>query len=702
MPGLNRLSIQSKMILLLLAVSLACIGVIAWIGYSSGKASIDREIEQRLTALRSAKTTTLQTMLDTLREQVLAISDRPSTVDGMRALREAYRGLATARLSPDQLAALRRFYADDFLPKLAAATDSEPAVESYLPAGPAAAYLQYHYIAGNPHPYGQKQDLATAADDTSTYAAAHEAFHKIFARAVKLYGFEDMMLVDADSLDVVYAYQKTTELGTSLEDGPYAGSQMATKARGLRGQRDRDDFRIADFEPYRPSLGRPMSFVMSPIFDGPQMIGILVLQFPIDDFSRVITGNYGWADEGFGRTGECYLVGQDRTMRSRNRFMHEDAGTFLETLAEAGVAKETIRRIERQGTAICLLPVETPSVTEALRGRSGLMRTIDYRGAPVLSAYGPVEVDSLRWALLAEMDQDEADEPIRSFGSTVLRVASGLAVASTLLALACSYLLTQPLRVLARAAQRLGAGDSDVRVPVTSLDEFGQLGEVFNEMSASIKEQREKLEAQVRENQELLLAILPASAAAQRRDGDERASREFADVSVLFAEVLGMEAFGDRVGEARALALLGDLVAAIDEAAEECGIEKVKTIGGSYLAVCGLSVTRPDHARRMVQFAQAMDRIVAMFNRDHDAGLRLAVGINSGPVVGGVVGRRKFLYDLWGDTVTIAKRLAAGRDAAIRVTAPVRERTGDAVVFSGPVSVELEGRPAIEAWTVGA
>ena len=104
----------------------------------------------------------------------------------------------------------------------------------------------------------------------------------------------------------------------------------------------------------------------------------------------------------------------------------------------------------------------------------------------------------------------------------------------------------------------------------------------------------------------------------------------------------------------------------------------------------------------MVQFAQAMDRIVAMFNRDHDAGLRLAVGINSGPVVGGVVGRRKFLYDLWGDTVTIAKRLAAGRDAAIRVTAPVRERTGDAVAFSGPVSVELEGRPAIEAWTVGA
>ena len=702
MPGLNRLSIQSKMILLLLAVSLACIGVVAWIGYASGKASLDKAIEQRLTALRSVKTTTIQTMLSSLREEVLAISDRPSTIEGMQAFREAYRRLATATLTPNQTAALQRFYADDFLPKLAANTDSEPVAESYVPASPAAAYLQYHYIAGNPHPYGQKQELETAADDASDYGAAHERFHKVFARAVKIFGFEDLMLVDADSLDIVYSFQKTTELGTGLEAGPYAGSQLAAKVRGLRGQRDRDDFRIADFEPYRPSLGRPMGFVVSPIFNGPQMIGILVLQFPIDNFSRVITGNYDWAAEGFGRTGECYLVGQDRTVRSRNRFMHEDSQQFLETLREAGVSKEVIARIERQNTTICLLPVETASVAEALRGRSGLMRTIDYRGVPVLSAYGPIEVDNLRWALLAEMDEEEATEPIRSFGRTVLRVASGLAVASTLLALACSYLLTQPLRALAKAAKRLGAGDTDVTVPVRSRDEFGQLGEVFNEMSASIRQQRERLESQIRENQELLLNILPASAVAQRREGDEKASREFADVSVLFAEVIGMEEFGAAAGEARALAMLGDLVAAIDEAAEECGIEKVKTIGGSYLAVCGLSVTRPDHARRMVQFAQAMERIVGMFNRDHHAGLRLAVGINSGPVVGGVVGRRKFLYDLWGDTVSIAKRLAAGREAAIRVTAPVRERTGDAVAFRGPIRIDLDGRPAIEAWTVGA
>lgn len=167
-------------------------------------ARIDNAIEQRLTALRSVKSTTIQTMLSSLRQEVLAVSDRPSTIEGMRALREAYRRLAAATLTPEQAATVQRFYTDDFLPKLAANTDSEPVAESYLPASPAAAYLQYHYIAGNPHPYGQKQDLEAATDDASDYGAAHERFHKIFARVVKIFGFEDVMLVDADSLDVVY------------------------------------------------------------------------------------------------------------------------------------------------------------------------------------------------------------------------------------------------------------------------------------------------------------------------------------------------------------------------------------------------------------------------------------------------------------------------------------------------------------------
>ena len=696
----NRLSIQSKMILLLLAVSLASIAVMSWIGYRTAREALMQSARDRLQGVRVAKTTTLKAMLESLRDQVVSISDSKAVIEGMRAFRAAHRELGATTLSPEESAKLDAFYRDYFIPELDKNVEGTPVVEQYLPTRPSERYLQYHYTVANPHPYGEKQELDAAPGDTTAYGQTHADLHKFFARAVKIFGFEDMMLVDADTLDIIYSYEKTSELGTNLENGPYANTLLGSKVRAMRQQKDRDDFKIVDFEPYRPNFGRPMGFAISPVFDGAQMTGMLLLQFPIDNFNKVLTGDFRWKEEGMGETGETYLVGPDGTMRSRSRFMYSDPEGFIKVLRQSSVPTSVVDQIARQGNVLCFLPVDSPASEAALNGQSGIMETTDYRGEKVLSAYGPLELDSLRWGVLAEMDMSEVEAPVRAFARRVVISASALALAVTLVALLVANMLTRPLRQLAEGARRLGAGETNVRVDVKSQDEFGELATVFNDMSANIKSQKEKLERQIQENQELLHSILPASAVAQRREGDEKANREFADVTVLFAEVIGMEEFSARAGETKALALLGDLIAAIDEAAEKSGIEKVKTIGGSYLAVCGLSVHRPDHARRVVQFAQEMARIVAIFNRDEDAGLSLAVGINSGPVVGGVVGRRKFLYDLWGDTVTIARRLAGGESAAIRVTSSVHDRLGDQFTFRGPIKTGSDGKSGAEAWEV--
>jgi len=695
---LRRLGVQSKLIILLLAVTLTSIAVVAWIGYSLGRDSIRHSTRERLTALRACQTAALRAMLTDLRDQVISLSDTRFVVEGMRAFRDGFRELGTVPPAAADEARLEGYYTGEFLPALGRQIGAEPLLEQYLPAGVAARRLQERWIASSPRPE-RRQDVVELPDDPSAYAAAHARFHPSIARVVRIFHFEDVMLVDADTLDVVYSYQKTPELGTNFETGPYAATQLGQKLRSLRGDRDRDDFRVVDFERYRPSLGRAMGFTLSPIFDGPRMIGILVLQFPIDAFNKVLTNDYDWVAQGLGKTGECYLVGPDHTLRSRSRFMHEDPESLLAELRAAGVSQGILRAMERQGSGLCLLPVKTAAADEALRGKTGFLAGVDYRGSPVYTAYGPIELDSLRWGILAEIDISEADAPIRRFGRTVFSVASGLALGSTLLALLFSHLLTRPLAALTEAARRLGAGETDITVPATGGDEFGQLGRVFNDMAANIRDQKEQLQTQVRKNEELLLSILPASAVEQRREGDERASREFADVSVLCADVVGMEQVAARGGDARALAALGDLVAAFDEAAEAGGIEKVRTIGGSYLAVCGLSVARPDHTRRVIDFARAIERIVAAFNREQQADIRVAIGINCGPVVGGVVGRRKFLYDLWGDTVVVARRLADG-GGTIRVTGRVRERIGDLFTFQGPETVIVDGRPPIETWSL--
>lgn len=698
MLGLDRLGIQSKLILLLLLVSLSSIGMMAFIGYTSGKNALNRAVENQLKGIQVSKTNTLKAMLGSLKDQVISMSDSQMALEGMRAFKQAYRDLSSKALNADQEAKLRDFYRNTFLPELARQLDAEPVLEQFIPASAADRYLQYHYIAANPHPYLQKQDLDSSPTDSSLYAEAHSRLHRYFGRAARLFGYEDLMLVDAETLHVVYSYQKSTDFATSLDSGPYADTHVGSTLRIMRKAKDRDDFKIADFEPYRPNLGKPMGFAMSPIYDGPKMIGILLLQFPIDNFNVVLTGNYKWAEEGLGETGECYVVGPDKLMRSRSRFMYANPGDFIDGLRKSGVNPSVISRIERQGNVMNILPVNSESAILALRGQSGIMRTMDYRGTDVLSAYGPLELDSLRWAVLAEIDSEEAFAPVREFGKKVMVFGTGMALAVTMLALVASHFLTKPLRALAEGVRKVGAGQTEVVVNLRTRDEFGDLGRAFNAMAASIKEQKDKLQRQISENLELLHGILPASAVVLRQGGDTKANRQFTDVTVLFAEIVGLDDFSAKEGEARAISVLGDLVSAFDEAAEKAGVEKVKTTGGSYLAACGLSVTRPDHCRRVIQFAKEMARIAWVFNRDHKADLKLSIGINTGPIAGGVVGTRKFLYELWGETVSIARLITRDMSPAIRVTASVRDRLGDEFPFSGPVGVPENGKPPVEAW----
>lgn len=706
MFGFNRLSIQSKMILLLLTVALSSLAIMAWIGFQSGKSALERAVENQLRGIQVAKTSALKTKLESLRDQVISISDSRMAIEGMKDFDQAFEQIPAESADRNVDEGLRMFYANSFLPELRKYIDADPVIEQYLPTNSASRYLQYHYIAANPHDYDSKHVLESAPTDTSGYRKVHEQYHPLFSRAARIFGFEDLMLVDAKSLDIVYSYAKTSEFATNLEDGPYSNTKLARKAKELQFSQDRDNYKVVDFESYRPSLGKPMAFVMSPIFDGPAMIGILVLQFPVDTFNQLMTGGGKWKEEGLGDTGECYLVGPDLTMRSRNRFMMEDPEKYLGTLRQSSLSPKIVDQIQRQGNTLGVLPVQTPSAQLALQGKSGIQEITDIRGERVISAYGPIELNSLRWGLIAEIDADEAQAPIREFGRKVLLTACGMALLSSLLALVFSNWLIRPLRLLADAAQRIGNGETGVQVAVNSGDEFGVLGNVFNGMSKSIQSQTDKLEQQVRENEELLESILPASAIAQRREGDERASQKFTDVSVLFAELIGLEQFSAEAGESTALEVLGDLIARLDEAAEKYGIEKVKTIGGAYLAVCGLSVSRPDHAKRMTQFAQEAVRIVAHSHRDFKAELNVAIGINSGPIVGGVVGKRKFLYDLWGDTVTIAKRLVIGSStSAIRVTQSVHDRIGDQFQLQGPQHLgpsqnDVEGRAPIEVWQV--
>ena len=245
----------------------------------------------------------------------------------------------------------------------------------------------------------------------------------------------------------------------------------------------------------------------------------------------------------------------------------------------------------------------------------------------------------------------------------------------------------------------MSQGDLDVKVDVTATDEYRELGEAFNEMVGNIRTHRMELDRQVQENERLLVSLLPASGAAHVRDGNADARQSFADVTVAHVNFVGFESLPG-AGEDDSMALLSDIVAACDEAAEQHGVEKVRTIGSSYLAVSGLSVERPDHTARMVEFACEVVRIVRRFNAERGVRLVAEIGINSGPVVGGLVGRRRFIYDLWGDTVRLARGIQSNGKTSILVTRPVYERVRDVATFGAATRAEVGGMGSVELFSL--
>jgi class 3 adenylate cyclase len=275
-----------------------------------------------------------------------------------------------------------------------------------------------------------------------------------------------------------------------------------------------------------------------------------------------------------------------------------------------------------------------------------------------------------------------------------------LCLAVVLLAAAwLSNQLIGPLRALTTGVARFGQGDYGARVRVRTADEIGRLCAAFNEMAGDIAAKTSALDAKNRENEDLLLNILPPQIADRLRGGEQSIADGFASVSVMFADIVGFTDLSSRMPPHELVGLLNGLFTRFDQAAQELGVEKIKTVGDAYMAVCGLPIEIPDHVERMVQMAVRLVHITREHALLHNVPLQLRVGIHAGNVVAGVIGRTKYIYDLWGDTVNLASRMESGGLAgAIQVTRPVYEKVRDKYPFEARGLIQVRGRGEIEAW----
>lgn len=669
------LGIQSKLLIMLLVVSVLSITVTGAIGYVNGREALTDAAYAQLTTIRELRANQVENAVRMLQEGAITQSRTSDTVQASLAFNAAFAALNAAGPYPEDRQRLLDYYTDVFVPELESRSDTDYAPEGLLPSTDAGIYLQSRYTSSGDF----ERALALAdAGDGSAWSAAAARFNDYFRELIEELGYEDILLTNTEG-QVVYSAYKGVDLGDDLFTAPASQTVLSHAVSDVLRTGSRDTTVMTDFERYLPSLDVPTAWMVTPVGTDAEITGTMAIQVPITTLNEVLTGGENWEAQGLGQTGEVFLVGTDGLMRTVSREVVEHPELYVDDAVGAGLDPETAQRIVQVQGTVLLQQVDTAPVAAAMAGQSGTVIADGYLGRSQLASFAPLVLhDGPQWVIVATMDQAEAFAPVATFTRVVLLSAGLLVLVVAVLALVLSRTFTRPIARLIAGVRRVSAGDRDVVVDTRTRDEYAELGVAFNELSRSLQTKADLLDAERAESQRVLLSLMPAAVAERYRQGDETIAEDHADVTVIYADIVGFDDYAADMSSADAVAALNEIVLGMDELAAELGVERVRTTKQGYLASCGLSVPRVDSARRVVEFAAGAQRLVTRLSAQWGARLALRAGIDSGSVTTGIVGRNSVVYDMWGEAVSLAFRLqTVGGDAGIFLSQSVVDRLGD-------------------------
>ena len=704
---LGNTSLATKLALVALVVTLVSLAVTATVGLVRGSDLADEIADDRFISVASSRADAIEAATIAYQREITALATSPATARMITDLGDAYVELSEQTVSTAALNEVTEFYISDIVPELEDVRGARVGAAFLVPDGDAAVYLQDAYTipreptadagsSDDDETVTIAPDLVTDAGDGSNYSELHPDVHQVFGQIAIQSGFDDLFLIDARADTIVYSVRKRIDFATSLDLGPHSGSSLS-RLLDTFNNADEPVGRFSDFSAYVPALERPITFVASPVFDGSTHVGFIAASLSVHPFDEILSGRGQW--DGFGETGEAYLVGTDATMRSTARVFGETPSAYLAATSEPGPTQLTDsqrRRMSATGTTALVQPVDRQIVLEA--GESGgITDMVDHLGRDARVAYTPLEVSGTSWMVFAQVDRDELDTPIEDYARIMLFAVALFIVVVTFVAVRWSARLMAPIRAIAERLRQVrtmpeGTGDGSFSTDIDPADgpiEYEELSDNVDQMLRRLGERRAAVEARSRERTSLLQQFLPATVARRSEESGGEVLDHVQNATVVVVQVDGL---GDLVGGApddEVRNLYGDLVDEIDTIAAGHGLERIKLTGSTYYAVCGVSRPYLDHAPRGVDFALSARDLVGDLT---DGRLHVSAGISSGSVSVGLAARSALVYDVWGSTVTEAEGLARSAPAdTVVVSDVVRGQLPSSFIIAGdtggPVAV---------------
>lgn len=399
---MKTISLKGKLIVAFLFAGLLPMLSVGIYSYQESSKVLKDEALQKLVAVRQVKEEAIKRYFEGIKNQVVTFSHNVMIEDAMEAFNKSFASYTQDQnLTDSDISAYKSklvdFYKNQFEKKYkdenGVGIDSTAFLEKLTPNELA---LQYHYIANNPNPLGQKEALDFATDE-SNYSKNHAKYHPPIREYLEKFGYYDVFLVDIKTGDIVYSVYKELDFGTSLMKGPYSQTKFAKAFMQAREVTDKSTAIIVDYERYTPSYGAPAFFIASPVWKDGKKIGVAMFQMPIDRLNHIMGERAG-----LGETGETFIVGHDYLMRS-DSYLKNKTHNVVSSFKKPENGK-----------------IESKEVKQALAGESGASFGIDYLDQDSIIAFTPFELNQHKWALITKIHTKEALQSIQALKNTLL------------------------------------------------------------------------------------------------------------------------------------------------------------------------------------------------------------------------------------------------------------------------------------------
>jgi len=660
---LSNISTASWLAVVVLGVTIASLVVTSLISLTHGASLSDDLFESRMGASRSLKASEIERYIGTTVRQVRAMAASETTVAAAQQFSQAYAVLDAAGNEPGRAATddVASFYRDEFGPNLEATTGIRISWRDLMPTNNAAIHLQNAYLAASPAEPGNER-VVDDAGDGSEWSDVHREFHPRFAEITDRLGMHDLYIVEPTHATIVYSTAKAPDFATSLENGPHSGSALASLVRAVQDNPQAGAVSLADLVPHAAALGLPVGFLASPIHADGQLVGILIVHMPLDTINQIMTSGGDWDAEGFGKTGESFLVGSDGRMRSISRLYLEDSDSYFASVDAAGTLDAAEENSVRSlGTTVVFQEVtDRETLREAATGDRDVTESTNYLGRDAAVTYQQLDIEQLDWFVAVETGVEEVDEAIVNFLQKILIVVSLFVVVISFVTVAWARRTLEPLRAASDNLSKARAGEATQNLEMSTKGpkEIAGLAANIDGMIEMANQRQLEVARASAERLDTLRGLLPPVIVERIEVGDRLIVDQILQASVVVAVLDGL---GDLIRDndaATSRAVLDRVVDLLDRLAAQHGLERVKVIGEVYYAGCGLNHAYLDHAPRAVAFALEARRSLRELRLAVPNTLYPALGIHSGPASVGLAGSSRLVYDVWGESLNTAHLLA--------------------------------------------